>query len=116
MTLRNSFWASSRENHKRRIWVWIIAVLVQITSYVGVLTVYLSRIRMWNAEGTYRTAGEYREALLQATQDALGFQDNLAVVILGLALMIGMQVFLICMTGRKWICITVFRLIKIKDF
>ena len=93
MTLRNSFWASSRENHKRRIWVWIIAVLVQITSYVGVLTVYLSRIRMWNAEGTYRTAGEYREALLQATQDALGFQDNLAVVILGLALMIGMQGF-----------------------
>lgn len=93
MTLRNSFWASSRENHKRRIWVWIIAVMAQITSYIGVLTVYLSRVRKWNAEGIYRTAQEYQKALFQATQDALGFQDNLMPIILGLALMIGMQGF-----------------------
>lgn len=93
MTSRNSFWASSIENHKRRIWVWIIAVLVHIASYVGVLTVYMSRIRLWNAEGVYKTAQEYRSALFQAVQDALGFQDNLLPVILGLALVIGMQGF-----------------------
>ena len=51
MTSRNSFWASSKENHKRRIWVWIVAFLGQVASYVGVLTVYLSRIRMWHEEG-----------------------------------------------------------------
>ncbi len=91
MTSRNSFWASSMENHKRRIWVWILAALAQITAYVGVLTVYLSRIRMWNADGAYRKAEEYQKALYQATQDALGFQDNLLPVLMGLALIIGMQ-------------------------
>ncbi len=91
MTSRNSFWASSMENHMRRIWVWILAALAQITAYVGVLTVYLSRIRMWNADGAYRKAEEYQKALYQATQDALGFQDNLLPVLMGLALIIGMQ-------------------------
>ena len=93
MTSRNSFWASSKENHKRRIWVWIITALAQITSYVGILTIYLSRIRKWNAEGVYRKASEYQDALYQATQDALGFQDNLVLIIVGLALIIGMQGF-----------------------
>lgn len=93
MTSRNSFWVSSVENHKRRIWVWIIAVLVQITSYVGVLTVYLSRIKMWNEEGDYIRAEEFQSALYQATQDALGFQDNLMVILMGLGFMIGMQGF-----------------------
>ena len=91
MTSRNSFWASSVENHKRRIWVWIVAVLAQIAAYVGVLTVYLSRVRMWNAEGAYRKAEEYQKALYQATQDALGFQDNLLPILIGLAIIIGMQ-------------------------
>lgn len=93
MTSRNSFWASSKENHKRRVWVWIIAFLLQVASYVGVLTVYLSRIRMWNEEGAYRKAGEYQKALYQAAQDALGFQDNFLPVLTGLALIIGMQGF-----------------------
>lgn len=93
MTSRNSFWASSRENYKRRIWVWIVAVLAQAVSYVGVLTLYLSRVRMWNEEGSYRKPGEFQEAMYRATQDALGFQDNLLPVLIGLAVVIGMQGF-----------------------
>ncbi|MDE6847578.1 MAG: hypothetical protein K2J99_17660 [Lachnospiraceae bacterium] len=93
MTSKNSFWASSKENHKRRIWVWIITVLAQLMMYVGVLTVYLSRIRRWNVEGVYRTREEYQNALYQATKDALAFQDNLMPVLIVLAVIIGVQGF-----------------------
>lgn len=101
MTSRNSFWASSMENHKRRVWVWIITALLQILSYVGVLTVYLSRVRMWNAEGIYRKAQDYQNALYKAAQDALGFQDNLLPVLLVLAFVIGMQGFSYLYDQRK---------------
>lgn len=101
MTSRNSFWANSKENHKRRIWVWVIAALMQIASYVGVLTVYLSRIRKWNAEGMYRKAEDYQKALYDAAQDALGFQDNLIVVVVILAFIIGMQGFSYLYDRRK---------------
>ena len=93
MTSKNSFWASCIENHRRRVWVWIVAVLFQAVSYVGVLTVYLSRIRMWNEEGTYKTAADFQNAMYQATQDALGFQDNMFPILAGLAVIIGMQGF-----------------------
>ena len=93
MTSKNSFWASCIENHRRRGWVWIVAVLFQAVSYVGVLTVYLSRIRMWNEEGTYKTAADFQNAMYQATQDALGFQDNMFPILAGLAVIIGMQGF-----------------------
>lgn len=93
MTSKKSFWASSRENHKRRIWVWIVAVLAQLMAYVGVLTVYLSRINRWNREGSYKTPAAYKNAMCQATQDALGFQDNLVIILVGLAFIIGMQGF-----------------------
>lgn len=93
MTSKNSFWVSCIENHRRRVWVWIVAVLFQAVSYVGVLTVYLSRIRMWNEEGTYKTAADFQDAMYQATQDALGFQDNMFPILVGLAVIIGMQGF-----------------------
>lgn len=101
MTSRNSFWVSMKENHKRRIWVWIVTALIQIASYVGVLTVYLSRIRMWNTEGSYKTAEAYQDALYQAAMDALGFQDNLLPVLTGLAFIIGMQGFSYLYDRRK---------------
>lgn len=101
MTSRNSFWADSRENHKRRIWVWILSVLAQLAAYVGVLTVYLSRIRTWNAEGAYRTLEDYQNALYQAAKDALGFSDNLLIIQTGLAVMIGVQGFSYLYDRRK---------------
>lgn len=101
MTSKNSFWASCKENHKRRIWVWIIAVLAQMMIYVGVLTVYLSRIRMRNADGIYRTGEEYQNALYQAAKDALAFQDNMLFVLIGLAVIIGVQGFSYLYDRRK---------------
>ena len=91
MISRNSFWASCLENHKRRIWVWIVACMTQLLLYVGVLTVYLSRIRFWYAEGSYRTYEEFRKAMVQAAQDALGFQPALFVSVMVLAVVIGKQ-------------------------
>lgn len=101
MTSKNSFWASSKENHKRRVWVWIITVLAQLMMYVGVLTVYLSRIRMWNAQESYRTKEEYQYALYQATRDALAFQDNLLIPLVILAAVIGIQGFSYLYDRRK---------------
>ena len=66
MTSKSSFWVSCKENHKRRIWVWIVALLTQAMMYVGVLTVYLSRIRRWNSMAAYRTAEDFQNALYQA--------------------------------------------------
>ena len=93
MTSRNSFWVSSIENHKRRIWVWIVAALGNLMAYVGVLSVYLSRIRTRNADGVYKTGEEFRDAMYQATKDALGFQTHLGTVLVILAVIIGVQGF-----------------------
>ena len=32
MTSKVSFWVSCIENHRRRVWVWIVAVLFQAVS------------------------------------------------------------------------------------
>lgn len=93
MTSKNSFWGSCRENHKRRIWVWIVAVLSQLLVYGGMTMIYLSRIKGFYAEGVYRNLTEFKEAMYQAAQDALGFSDNMFGIILILAAMIGMQGF-----------------------
>jgi len=93
MTSKNSFWASCRENHKRRIWVWIVAVLSQLLSYGGMTMIYLSRIKGFYAEGTYRNLTQYKLAMYQAARDALGFSDNLFGIILFLAAIIAMQGF-----------------------
>ena len=51
MTSKNSFWANCKENHKRRIWVWIVSVLGQMVVYPAFLMVYLSRVKTWNVQG-----------------------------------------------------------------
>ena len=38
---------------------------------------------MWNEEGTYKTAADFQNAMYQATQDALGFQDNMFPILAG---------------------------------
>lgn len=101
MTSKNSFWASCRENHKRRIWVWIVAVLLQLLGYGGMAMIYLSRIKGFYAEGTYRSPIEFKEAMYQAARDALGFSDNLYPMILLLAAMIAMQGFSYLYDRRK---------------
>ena len=101
MTSKSSFWVSCKENNKRRIWVWIVALLTQAMMYVGVLTVYLSRIRRWNSMEAYRTAEDFQNALYQAAKDALGFQDNLMVTLIVLAAVIGIQGFAYLFDRRK---------------
>ncbi|MDE7232836.1 MAG: hypothetical protein K2N37_07175, partial [Lachnospiraceae bacterium] len=101
MTSKNSFWASCRENHKRRIWVWIVAVLSQLLPYGGITMIYLSRIKNYNANGVYRTAEEFQKALCQAVKDALGFSDDMYKIIILLAALIGMQGFSYLYDRRK---------------
>ena len=101
MTSKNSFWASCRENHKRRIWVWIVAVLSQLLPYGGITMIYLSRIKNYHANGIYKTAAQFQDALYQAVKDALGFSDHTYGIIILLAALIGMQGFSYLYDRRK---------------
>lgn len=101
MTSKNSFWDSCKENHKRRIWVWIVAVLSQLLVYGGMTTIYLSRIKGFYEDGTFRNVTEYKQAMYQAARDALGFSDNLYPIIFLLAALIAMQGFSYLYDRRK---------------
>lgn len=101
MTSRNSFWASCRENHKRRIWVWIVAVLSQLLMYGGMTMIYLSRIRGVYADGGFKTPEAFKEGMCRAARDALGFSDNLYGCVFILAAIIGMQGFSYLFEQRK---------------
>ena len=101
MTSKNSFWDSSRENHKRRIWVWIVTVLSQLLIYGGMTMIYLSRIKGFNEDGNYRSAEAFWQAMYQAAKDALGFSDNLYGIIFILAALIAMQGFSYLYDRRK---------------
>lgn len=101
MTSKSSFWVSSRENHKRRIWVWIVAVLSQLLLYGGMTMIYLSRIMSQQEEGVYRTPQAFQDALYQAGKDALGFSDNLHGIVFLLAAVIAMQGFSYLYDKRK---------------
>ncbi len=101
MTSKNSFLASCRENQKRRVWVWIVAVLTQLLLYGGMTMIYISRIRGLQEAGSFRTPAEFRQAICQAARDALGFSDNLYGTIFLLAAIIGMQGFSYLFDRRK---------------
>lgn len=104
MTSKNLFWVRSRENNKRRIWVWIVSILLQLVSYPAVMTMYLSRIQFWNKEGMYRNAATktaYQSALYEAAADAVGFQPRVMWIILLLAILIGIQGFSYLYDRRK---------------
>ncbi len=101
MTSKNSFLANCRENHKRRVWVWIVTVLSQLLAYGGMMMIYLSRIRSYQAQGSYRTMAQFQAAMYQAAKDALAFSDNVYGVIIILAAVIGMQGFSYLYDRRK---------------
>ncbi len=93
MTSKSLFLARCRENNKRRIWVWIVSILIQLISYPAVVTIYLSRIHFNMEEGIYKTTALYRKELYQAAADAVGFQPKLMFVIITLAMITGIQGF-----------------------
>lgn len=93
MTSKSSFLASSKENNKRRIWVWVVSILGQLILYPGVLMAYISRIHFRNGDGVYKTAEDYRLALQGAAEDALGFQPLSTFPIALLAIVIAVQGF-----------------------
>lgn len=101
MTSKNLFWVRSKENNKRRIWVWIVSILLQMVAYPAVMLVYLSRIQFWNQEGSYATAEIYKQALQEAAADAVGFNPRTYTLVLVLALLIGIQGFSYLYDRRK---------------
>lgn len=101
MTSKSSFWGSCRENHKRRVWVWIVAVLSQLLAYGGMTMIYLSRIRGFREDGNFKTPEAFQQAMYQAARDALGFSDNLYGIVFLLAAIIGMQGFSYLFDRRK---------------
>lgn len=101
MTSKSSFWVSIKQNQKRRIWVWISAFLIQMITCLGTLTVYISRINRWNEDGAYLTQSAYKQALYEATRDALSFNMFQWAVVAFMATMIGMQGFSYLYDRRK---------------
>lgn len=60
MTSKNSFWASIKENNKRRIWLWLLSALGYVIVFPTMAAMSLSRTR---------TSGEY---LIETMGEALG--------------------------------------------
>lgn len=66
MTSKNSFWASIRENNKRRIWLWLVSALVFVIAFPTAVAMDISRGKTGEAyliESLGETLG--REALRQ---------------------------------------------------
>lgn len=62
MTLKNSFWASIKEDNKRRIWLWLLSALSYVVFFPTIIAMVLSRVR---------TREEY---LIETMGEALGKQ------------------------------------------
>lgn len=45
MTSKNSFWASLRENNKRRIWLWILSALAYVVAFPTIIAMILSKVQ-----------------------------------------------------------------------
>lgn len=101
MMSKNSFWVNIKENQKRRIWVWIVAALLQAVSYLGILMIYITRIRKWHEEGMYKTEILYKEALYDAARDALAFRQYQGLIVGVLATIIALQGFSYLYDRRK---------------
>ncbi|MCM1264304.1 MAG: hypothetical protein NC313_16460, partial [Butyrivibrio sp.] len=101
MTSKSSFLVNARENHKRRIWVWIVSMLTELALYPGIMTVYLTRIRTRYESGAITTAQGLKAALCNAAADALGFKNQAVWAIIFLAAIIGAQGFSYLYSRKK---------------
>ncbi|MCM1087515.1 MAG: hypothetical protein NC419_05115 [Muribaculaceae bacterium] len=101
MTSKNLFSVSARENHKRRIWVWIVSILINLALYPGILVVYLSRIKFQHESGAYATDALYQKALQDAGADAFGFQPLCVAPVILLGILIAVQGFSYLYDRRK---------------
>ncbi|MDE6750813.1 MAG: hypothetical protein K2K21_17375 [Lachnospiraceae bacterium] len=101
MTSKSLFLVRSKENHKRRIWVWIVSMLIQLAFYPGIMIVYLARIRNFNTMGRFGTAERFKDAMFDAAEDALGFKEQAPLVVMILAAMIGIQGFAYLYSRKK---------------
>lgn len=93
MTSKSSSLVRYMENNKRRIWVWVVSLLAQLSMYLGVLAMYMSRIKFWHKDDAYATEALYKAALCDAVADAVGFNPIFTVLVTGLAIIIGIQGF-----------------------
>lgn len=93
MMSKNLSLANKLENHKRRLIVWIISLIVMLMTYPTILLIYFSRITARYEGGEYKTAAYFKKEMRQATCDALCFQSALAFAAAGLAILIAIQGF-----------------------
>lgn len=100
MTSKSLFWVRSKENHKRRGWVWIISLLIQLAVYPGIMVLYLTRIRTNNMRGLY-SAEIFRDKMFDAAADALGFKSQAPWAVMILAVIIGIQGFSYLYSRKK---------------
>ncbi len=80
MTSRNSFWASIRENNKRRIWLWLLSALGFIVAMPTAVALTISRgmtstDRFYEIYGDALAAQKLREYLMGRVGEFLGFDS-----------------------------------------
>ena len=98
MTSRNSFWASLKENNKRRIWLWLLSLLGFVVAFPTATAFTISR-GMTGIEHYYETFGEVlgaqkvREYLMGRVQQMIGLESGIWVLIAGFAILSAIQGF-----------------------
>ena len=101
MMSKNSFWANRSENMKRRITIYIFALLGQLLAYPAVLVMYYSRIQARYGNGEYASELIFRNQMRQATNDALCFAVYPVIMACVFAFLIAIQGFSFLYNRRK---------------
>lgn len=98
MTSRNSFWASIRENNKRRIWLWLLSALGFVIAMPTAVALTISR-GMTSMEHYYEIYGEalaaqkLREYLIGRVGEFLGFESIMWFFVAAFAVVSAIQGF-----------------------
>ena len=101
MMSKNSFWVNRTENMKRRITIYIFALLGQLLAYPAVLIMYYSRIQARFGNGEYASELIFRNQMRQATNDALCFAVYPVIMACAFAFLIAIQGFSFLYNRRK---------------
>lgn len=96
MTSKNSFWASLKENNKRRVWVWVLSALAFILCFpaytaLRINNVYTQMGRNFVQPDNYEAM--IRERLYMAMHDSIGFSYMILIFATILAVVAAVQGF-----------------------
>ncbi len=92
MMSKNSFWASLRENNRRRVWLWLVSWLFWFLYYPVGMMMIMGRKQNHNLIDNL-TPDKAKERLLEAANEWLSFQGMFYFIIIAMAVIIAIQGF-----------------------